>query len=101
LLPAYAGPRDGGGAEALEKALGEPSGRSRGGRRRQGSDKLDVLRHLVAKVDHLIIGGGMANTFLPRAASTSASRCASTTCRHGLFDPRRRRPGAMHGAPAL
>jgi phosphoglycerate kinase len=28
------------------------------------STKLDVLRHLVARVDHLIIGGGMANTFL-------------------------------------
>ena len=28
------------------------------------STKLDVLKHLVAKVDHLIIGGGMANTFL-------------------------------------
>lgn len=28
------------------------------------SSKLDVLSHLVEKVDHLIIGGGMANTFL-------------------------------------
>ena len=28
------------------------------------SSKLDVLTHLVARVDHLIIGGGMANTFL-------------------------------------
>ena len=28
------------------------------------STKLDVLKHLVGKVDHLIIGGGMANTFL-------------------------------------
>jgi phosphoglycerate kinase len=28
------------------------------------SSKLDVLKHLVTKVDHLIIGGGMANTFL-------------------------------------
>jgi len=28
------------------------------------SSKLAVLGHLVAKVDHLIIGGGMANTFL-------------------------------------
>ncbi|MGZ8298577.1 MAG: phosphoglycerate kinase, partial [Allosphingosinicella sp.] len=28
------------------------------------SSKLDVLRHLVARVDHLVIGGGMANTFL-------------------------------------
>jgi phosphoglycerate kinase len=28
------------------------------------SSKLGVLGHLVGKVDHLIIGGGMANTFL-------------------------------------
>jgi phosphoglycerate kinase len=28
------------------------------------SSKLDVLKHLADKVDHLIIGGGMANTFL-------------------------------------
>ena len=28
------------------------------------STKLDLLGNLVAKVDHLIIGGGMANTFL-------------------------------------
>ncbi|MDT2075052.1 MAG: phosphoglycerate kinase, partial [Planktomarina sp.] len=28
------------------------------------SSKLDLLGHLVAQVDHLVIGGGMANTFL-------------------------------------
>ena len=28
------------------------------------STKIDVLRNLLAKTDHLIIGGGMANTFL-------------------------------------
>ena len=28
------------------------------------SDKIDVLQNLVDKVDHLLIGGGMANTFL-------------------------------------
>ena len=28
------------------------------------SSKLAVLEHLVARVDHLVIGGGMANTFL-------------------------------------
>ncbi len=28
------------------------------------STKLDLLGNLVAKVDHLVIGGGMANTFL-------------------------------------
>lgn len=28
------------------------------------SDKIEVLQNLVSKVDHLLIGGGMANTFL-------------------------------------
>jgi phosphoglycerate kinase len=28
------------------------------------SDKIAVIEHLLAKVDHLLIGGGMANTFL-------------------------------------
>ena len=28
------------------------------------SDKLEVLQHLLAQVDHLLVGGGMANTFL-------------------------------------
>lgn len=51
--------------EALEKALGNPARpvvAIVGGAK--VSSKLDVLTHLVEKVDHLIIGGGMANTFL-------------------------------------
>jgi phosphoglycerate kinase len=50
---------------ALEKALGRPErpvAAVVGGAK--VSTKLEVLRHLVARVDHLIIGGGMANTFL-------------------------------------
>jgi phosphoglycerate kinase len=40
------------------------------------SSKLDVLRHLVARVDHLIIGGGMANTFLAaRGIDVGKSLC--------------------------
>jgi phosphoglycerate kinase len=40
------------------------------------STKLDVLRNLVAKVDHLIIGGGMANTFLAaRGVDVGRSLC--------------------------
>jgi phosphoglycerate kinase len=35
-----------------------------------------VLRHLVARVDHLIIGGGMANTFLAaRGVAVGKSLC--------------------------
>jgi phosphoglycerate kinase len=40
------------------------------------STKLDVLKHLVAQVDHLIIGGGMANTFLAaRGVDVGKSLC--------------------------
>ena len=65
LLPAYAGRAMQAELEALEKALGNPErpvAAVIGGAK--VSTKLDVLRHLVGKVDHLIIGGGMANTFL-------------------------------------
>ena len=65
LLPAYAGRAMEAELDALEKALGNPErpvAAVVGGAK--VSTKLEVLRHLVAKVDHLIIGGGMANTFL-------------------------------------
>ena len=40
------------------------------------SSKLDVLTHLVTQVDHLIIGGGMANTFLAaRGVAVGKSLC--------------------------
>jgi len=64
-LPAYAGRAMEAELKALEAALGTPErpvAAVVGGAK--VSTKLDVLRHLVAKVDHLIIGGGMANTFL-------------------------------------
>ena len=65
VLPAYAGRSMQAELEALEKALGKPVkpvAAVVGGAK--VSSKLDVLKHLVSKVDHLIIGGGMANTFL-------------------------------------
>ena len=64
-LPAYAGRAMQAELQALEKALGSPDrpvAAVVGGAK--VSTKLDVLRHLVARVDHLIIGVGMANTFL-------------------------------------
>jgi len=64
-LPALAGRLMQAELEALHKALGHPKRpvvAIVGGAK--VSSKLDVLRHLVGKVDHLIIGGGMANTFL-------------------------------------
>ena len=51
--------------KALEAALGTPERpvcAVVGGAK--VSTKLDLLGNLVAKVDHLVIGGGMANTFL-------------------------------------
>jgi phosphoglycerate kinase len=40
------------------------------------SSKLDVLTHLVTRVDHLMIGGGMANTFLAaKGVSVGKSLC--------------------------
>ena len=65
LLPAFAGRAMEAELKALERALGDPErpvAAVVGGAK--VSTKLAVLGHLVAKVQHLIIGGGMANTFL-------------------------------------
>ncbi len=65
VLPAYAGRAMEAELIALDKALGNPEhpvAAVVGGAK--VSTKLDVLQHLVTLVDHLIIGGGMANTFL-------------------------------------
>jgi len=64
-LPAVAGRLMQGELEALDKALGNPRRpvcAVVGGAK--VSTKLDLLGNLVSKVDKLIIGGGMANTFL-------------------------------------
>jgi phosphoglycerate kinase len=64
-LPALAGRLMQGELEALDKALGRPKrpvAAVVGGAK--VSTKLDLLGNLVGKVDKLIIGGGMANTFL-------------------------------------
>src|SRR3954465_3845246 len=77
LLPAYAGRAMESELKALEKALGNPErpvAAGVGGAKI--STKRDVLRPLVAKVDHLIIGGGMANTFLAaRGVGVGKSLC--------------------------
>lgn len=46
------------------------------------STKLDVLTNLVTKVDHLIIGGGMANTFL----AAQGVDVGASLCEHDLTD---------------
>jgi len=77
ILPAYAGRAMQAELEALQKALGNPEkpvAAVVGGAK--VSTKLDVLKHLVARVDHLIIGGGMANTFLAaRGVDVGKSLC--------------------------
>ncbi|ADE85453.1 phosphoglycerate kinase [Rhodobacter capsulatus] len=65
ILPAVAGRLMAAELKALEAALGNPVRpvcAVVGGAK--VSTKLDLLGNLVTKVDHLVIGGGMANTFL-------------------------------------
>jgi phosphoglycerate kinase len=82
-LPAFAGRAMQAELDALEKALGNPEhpvAAVVGGAK--VSSKLDVLRHLVTKVDHLIIGGGMANTFL----AARGVAVGKSLCEHDLTD---------------
>jgi phosphoglycerate kinase len=65
LLPAAAGRLMEAELRALEAALGSPERpvvAVVGGAK--VSTKIELLANLVTKVDHLVIGGGMANTFL-------------------------------------
>jgi len=77
LLPSFAGRAMEAELNALERALGSPEkpvAAVVGGAK--VSTKLAVLGHLVGKVDHLIIGGGMANTFLAaRGINVGKSLC--------------------------
>jgi phosphoglycerate kinase len=77
FLPSFAGRAMEAELKALERALGNPErpvAAVVGGAK--VSTKLAVLGHLVDKVDHLIIGGGMANTFLAaRGIAVGKSLC--------------------------
>ena len=77
LLPAYAGRTMQAELEALEKGLGSPARpvvAIVGGAK--VSSKIDLLLNLVKKVDALVIGGGMANTFLAaRGVDVGKSLC--------------------------
>jgi phosphoglycerate kinase len=82
-LPAFAGRSMEAELDALQKALGQPEhpvAAVVGGAK--VSTKLDVLKHLVSKVDHLIIGGGMANTFL----AARGVDVGKSLCEHDLKD---------------
>ena len=76
-LPAYAGRSMEAELKALDAALGAPEtpvAAVVGGAK--VSTKLAVLENLVGKVQHLIIGGGMANTFLAaRGVNVGKSLC--------------------------
>lgn len=76
-LPAYAGRLMQAELEALNKALGNPKqpvAAVVGGAKISG--KLDVLLHLIEKVDLLALGGGMANTFVAaRGVKVGRSLC--------------------------
>ncbi|MFC3099319.1 phosphoglycerate kinase [Altererythrobacter lauratis] len=77
LLPAYAGRSMEAELKALDAALGNPEkpvAAVVGGAK--VSTKLAVLENLVGRVQHLIIGGGMANTFLAaRGVDVGKSLC--------------------------
>ena len=83
LLPAYAGRAMEAELKALDAALGSPAtpvAAVVGGAK--VSSKLDVLQNLVGKVQHLIIGGGMANTFL----AAKGVDVGKSLCEHDLTD---------------
>ncbi len=83
LLPAYAGRAMEKELKALDAALGNPEqpvAALVGGAK--VSTKLDVLENLVGKVQHLIIGGGMANTFL----AARGVNVGKSLCEHDLTD---------------
>jgi phosphoglycerate kinase len=87
VLPAYAGRTMEAELVALAKALEAPQrpvAAVVGGAKI--STKLDLLENLVAKVDVLIIGGGMANTFL----AAQGVVVGKSLCEHDLADTARR-----------
>ena len=80
-LPAYAGRNMQAELDALTKALESPQrplAAIVGGAK--VSTKLDLLGNLLAKVDALIIGGGMANTFL----AAQGRAVGKSLCEHDL-----------------
>ena len=82
-LPSYAGRSMERELTALDKALGNPEhpvAAVVGGAK--VSSKLNVLQQMVEKVDHLIIGGGMANTFL----AARGVDVGKSLCEHDLTD---------------
>ncbi|MCB1427435.1 MAG: phosphoglycerate kinase [Zhengella sp.] len=85
-LPAFAGRTMQAELEALEQGLGNPARpvvAIVGGAK--VSTKIDLLQNLVARVDALVIGGGMANTFL----AAQGKDVGKSLCEHDLADTAR------------
>ncbi|OXT02560.1 phosphoglycerate kinase [Notoacmeibacter marinus] len=85
-LPAYAGRTMQTELEALQKGLGEPERpvvAIVGGAK--VSTKIDLLMNLVKKVDAVVVGGGMANTFL----AADGIDVQASLCEHDLADTAR------------
>jgi phosphoglycerate kinase len=83
VLPAYAGRSMQAELDALGKALGSPQRpvvAIVGGAK--VSSKIDLLENLVGRVDGLVIGGGMANTFL----AAQGKAVGKSLCEHDLAD---------------
>lgn len=86
LLPAYAGRSMQQELQALASALGAPERPVLavvGGAK--VSTKLELLGNLLGKVDYLVIGGGMANTFLAAQGKT----VGKSLCEKDLLDTAR------------
>ena len=86
VLPAYAGRTMQAELDALTKALEKPErpvAAVVGGAK--VSTKLDLLGNLSKKVDYLVIGGGMANTFL----AAEGKAVGKSLCEHDLVDTAR------------
>lgn len=95
LLPAYAGRTMQAELEALSSALGDPKRPVLavvGGAK--VSSKIDLLENLVSKVDLLVIGGGMANTFL----AAKGVNVGKSLCEHDLADTAKRIMSAAEAA---
>ncbi|WP_334176638.1 phosphoglycerate kinase [Pseudoxanthobacter sp.] len=87
VLPAFAGRSMQAELEALDRALGapvRPVAAIVGGAK--VSSKIDLLENLVTKVDLLVIGGGMANTFL----AARGVDVGKSLCEHDLAETARR-----------
>ena len=86
LLPSAAGLAMQGELEALERALGAPKRpvvAVVGGAK--VSTKLDLIGNLLGKVDAVVIGGGMANTFL----AAQGHEVGTSLCERDMLDTAR------------